>query len=73
MNCPTCRKTLVVDDAAVEAGTAALPEHFPFCSERCRLVDFGRWASGAFRIPGGALDAARDAPSTELDERDAPL
>ena len=23
----------------------------PFCSERCRLVDLGAWASGSYRIP----------------------
>ncbi len=24
----------------------------PFCSERCRMVDLGGWASGSYRIPG---------------------
>jgi len=24
----------------------------PFCSERCRMIDLGRWASGEYRIPG---------------------
>jgi uncharacterized protein len=23
----------------------------PFCSERCRLIDLGAWASGAYSIP----------------------
>lgn len=23
----------------------------PFCSERCRLVDLGQWASEGYRIP----------------------
>ena len=23
----------------------------PFCSERCRTIDLGAWASEAFRIP----------------------
>jgi endogenous inhibitor of DNA gyrase (YacG/DUF329 family) len=23
----------------------------PFCSERCRLIDLGAWASEAYRIP----------------------
>jgi uncharacterized protein len=23
---------------------------FPFCSERCRLVDLGKWASGGYVI-----------------------
>ena len=24
----------------------------PFCSERCRLIDLGEWASGKYRIAG---------------------
>jgi uncharacterized protein len=23
----------------------------PFCSERCKLIDFGAWASESYRIP----------------------
>jgi endogenous inhibitor of DNA gyrase (YacG/DUF329 family) len=23
----------------------------PFCSERCRLIDIGKWADGDYRIP----------------------
>jgi endogenous inhibitor of DNA gyrase (YacG/DUF329 family) len=23
---------------------------FPFCSDRCRLIDLGRWASGGYVI-----------------------
>ncbi len=23
----------------------------PFCSERCKNIDFGAWASEAFRVP----------------------
>ena len=39
LRCPTCRKLVLRDD----------PE-FPFCSERCRLIDLGKWASGAYVI-----------------------
>jgi endogenous inhibitor of DNA gyrase (YacG/DUF329 family) len=28
----------------------------PFCSERCRVVDLGAWASGAYVVGGGASD-----------------
>jgi len=28
----------------------------PFCSERCRLIDLGKWASGEYRIPGDKKD-----------------
>jgi uncharacterized protein len=37
--CPTCR-TLV----------AGGEENFPFCSDRCRLIDLGKWASGGYVI-----------------------
>jgi uncharacterized protein len=35
----------------------------PFCSERCKLMDFGAWANDEYRVAdasaaGGALDTA---------------
>ena len=39
LRCPTCR-------ALVLAGN----ENFPFCSDRCRLIDLGKWASGGYVI-----------------------
>jgi endogenous inhibitor of DNA gyrase (YacG/DUF329 family) len=32
----------------------------PFCSERCRLIDFGQWATGAYRIPQEEADAGNE-------------
>jgi endogenous inhibitor of DNA gyrase (YacG/DUF329 family) len=26
--------------------------HRPFCSDRCRLLDLGAWASERYRVPG---------------------
>jgi endogenous inhibitor of DNA gyrase (YacG/DUF329 family) len=43
--CPTCSKRYTIeciDD---------LPS-FPFCSDRCRLIDLGRWIDGVYAIPG---------------------
>jgi len=41
MKCPTCKKE-----------TELTGNRFrPFCSERCKLIDLGRWAAGDFRIP----------------------
>jgi uncharacterized protein len=31
-------------------------EHFPFCSDRCRLIDLGKWASGAYVISTPVTD-----------------
>jgi uncharacterized protein len=39
LRCPTCRKIVLRGD----------PE-FPFCSERCRMIDLGKWASGGYVI-----------------------
>lgn len=45
LRCPTCRALVKKDD-----------EYFPFCSDRCRLIDLGKWASGAYRISSPILD-----------------
>lgn len=44
MRCPICKKE--VPDAAEKR-----PTTYPFCSERCKLVDLGRWLSGRYQIP----------------------
>ena len=45
LRCPTCREL-------VTAGQ----EHFPFCSDRCRLIDLGKWASGGYVISSPITD-----------------
>ncbi|MEX2262521.1 MAG: DNA gyrase inhibitor YacG [Bryobacteraceae bacterium] len=40
MKCSICKKEISPES----------PE-FPFCSERCRIIDLGNWASGKYRIP----------------------
>ncbi len=37
----------------------------PFCSERCRSIDLGAWASEAYRIPAKEED---DAGEPEKDD-----
>jgi endogenous inhibitor of DNA gyrase (YacG/DUF329 family) len=44
MRCPICGKPVTIDT----------PE-MPFCSERCRLIDLGNWASEKYVIPGAAV------------------
>jgi uncharacterized protein len=39
MKCPICQKEVKAND----------PE-MPFCSERCRLIDLGNWASEKYVI-----------------------
>jgi uncharacterized protein len=28
-----------------------VPATFPFCSERCKLIDLGRWLDGKYQVP----------------------
>ena len=45
LHCPTCKKVVTAADG-----------DFPFCSERCRIIDLGKWASGDYRITSPILD-----------------
>jgi endogenous inhibitor of DNA gyrase (YacG/DUF329 family) len=46
------------------------PAWRPFCSERCKLADLGRWLRGDYRVPV-ASDSRRD-PDEAADEADEP-
>ena len=41
--CPICHKPLPPDAAKTS-------RFFPFCSERCRQIDFFRWTDGKYAI-----------------------
>ncbi len=65
--CPICSKTFAV------ARLDDLPS-FPFCSDRCRLIDLGRWIDGAYAVPASrsAADGADDesAPAEQIADED---
>ena len=42
IKCPICRNMTTWEENP----------NRPFCSERCRLIDLGAWASGEYIIPG---------------------
>lgn len=42
VKCPTCGK---------ETEYSTKNEFRPFCSERCKLLDFGAWADEEFALP----------------------
>jgi uncharacterized protein len=57
--CPICGRAL--------AGEGRIaPSYAPFCSDRCRLIDLGRWLGETYRIPDA--DTAPDAVPGEDDE-----
>jgi len=38
----------------------------PFCSERCKLIDLGAWASESYRVPvQETTDPLSEPPATE--------
>jgi hypothetical protein len=39
---------------------------FPFCSDRCKLIDLGRWLDGKYQIAVAGDD--EDAPPAEAPE-----
>jgi len=53
VSCPTCKK-------AVKLGS----EDFPFCSNRCRDIDLGKWADEKYVI-SEPLHPNREAESDE--------
>ncbi len=46
MLCPICKKKVPERDESVSGSP-----FFPFCSDRCRLIDLGRWLGEKYQIP----------------------
>ncbi|MBN1508798.1 MAG: DNA gyrase inhibitor YacG [Sedimentisphaerales bacterium] len=47
-----------------ERNRAAQMRFFPFCSERCKLIDLGAWLDAEYRIPSRP-DEECEGPSEE--------
>jgi endogenous inhibitor of DNA gyrase (YacG/DUF329 family) len=58
MECPICKKPV----SDLEPGEKSF---YPFCSERCKLIDLGRWLGGKYQIPVVDTDESHDG---EVDE-----
>ena len=56
MRCPIC-KSPVDESQAGKPGS-----YFPFCSERCKLIDLGAWASERYRIEAPGSTESTDFP-----------
>jgi endogenous inhibitor of DNA gyrase (YacG/DUF329 family) len=51
VNCPRCGKPVP---------WSTDNPYRPFCSERCRLIDLGQWATESYRIPVAENDRGSD-------------
>lgn len=60
LRCPICKKPV----------SSSEPE-FPFCSERCRTIDLGKWASGQYVISSPVPDTEDEfLPDSPPQDRD---
>ncbi len=55
--CPTCTRKFPSDQS----------DSLPFCCERCRLIDLGRWLGEQYSLP---VDPESDVDETMVDEDD---
>ena len=39
----------------------------PFCSERCKLIDLGQWATEKYRVPAGEQAPEDEPPRSRSD------
>ncbi len=48
------------------AATSFTPDNKwrPFCSERCKMIDLGAWASESYRVPAEEQEAGDDEASS---------
>jgi len=58
IRCPTCGRAVEWSESSPWR---------PFCSERCKLIDLGAWASEERSIPGSTVET-EEKPKTGEDE-----
>jgi endogenous inhibitor of DNA gyrase (YacG/DUF329 family) len=59
VRCPTC---------GGDSLYASDNPYRPFCSERCKNVDFGAWASESYRVAAPPPPGGGAAPSPDADD-----
>jgi endogenous inhibitor of DNA gyrase (YacG/DUF329 family) len=55
LKCPICKQPVV-----------STAEDFPFCSERCKVIDLGKWASGQYVVPSPLTDTSEELSGERL-------
>ena len=58
MRCPVCKREFEKADSAA----------LPFCSERCRTIDLGRWLGEAYQLPVVPDPEADELPDSDSSE-----
>ena len=57
--CPICQ-------AVMEGQGVSDWPYFPFCSERCKTIDLGRWLGESYRLPAEEEEERTDSDEDEL-------
>ncbi|RPJ60959.1 MAG: DNA gyrase inhibitor YacG [Acidobacteria bacterium] len=57
--CPSCKIEVSRDNPFL-----------PFCSERCRLLDLGRWLDGDYHVAGEKVEQKQESENQEPDGDD---
>ena len=57
--CPICKKIVTVSPKK----QSEVNQLFPFCSQRCKLVDLGTWLNGQYKVTSEPIDAPPDTPA----------
>ncbi len=61
--CPSCQREVEFD---------LKDPRFPFCSERCRAVDLGKWLNEEYRIVVSSADEDEDGDFSQLPRQGRP-
>jgi endogenous inhibitor of DNA gyrase (YacG/DUF329 family) len=56
VRCPICKSEVPINDP-----------NMPFCSDRCRLIDLGNWASDKYAIPVKQPNEFRELEEADID------
>lgn len=54
LRCPVCRKDIQ------DSLDGERPETYPFCSERCKLIDLGAWLDSEYVITSSTTQEETD-------------
>jgi uncharacterized protein len=64
-DCPICKKPVMPLDDPIDSN-----RYFPFCGERCKLIDLGRWLSEKYGVPVAQPPHAADPSDPQNQQRE---
>jgi len=60
LTCPICGRSFTTTDSPA----------LPFCSDRCRQIDLGRWLRECYSVPVERSDAAEEQEDVDGERQD---